>query len=52
MGKVEGYKLYIDNEKVAETDSKTTSFEYYTTKIQSHEIYVEADMQYGSDCLF
>ena len=48
MGKVEGYKLYIDNEKVAETDSKTTSFEYYTTKIQSHEIYVEADMQYGS----
>lgn len=25
MGKVEGYKLYIDNEKVAETDSKTTS---------------------------
>ena len=48
MGKVEGYKLYIDNEKVAETDSKTTSFEYYTTKKQSHEIYVEADMQYGS----
>ena len=32
MGKVEGYKLYIDNEKVAETDSKTTSFEYYTRR--------------------
>lgn len=48
LGDVKGYKVYADGEQVAETDEKTTECEYHTTKVSSHEVYVEADFEYGS----
>ncbi len=48
LGDVEGYKVYVDDTLVTETDEKTTSCDYYTTKVSAHKVYVEADLTYGS----
>lgn len=48
MGDVEGYKIYVNDKMIAETDEKTTTCEYYTTEVSAHKVYVEADLKYGS----
>lgn len=45
-GTVRDYALYIDNEKITTTSS--TTYEYYTTKVMAHEVYVEAHYTDGS----
>lgn len=48
MGKVSGYKVYVDDELVESTDGETTTCTYYTTDVTKHTVYVEADMGNGS----
>lgn len=48
LGDVKGYKVYVNDELVKETDEKTTSCEYYTTKVSGHKVYVEAELVAGS----
>lgn len=48
MGKVKGYKVYVDDEKIAETDGNTTTCEYYTTQVRLHHAYIQADLEKGS----
>ncbi len=48
MGEVEGYKVYVDDELIAETDSETTTCEYYTTEVSAHNVYIEADLEYNT----
>lgn len=48
MGEVEGYKVYVNDELVAETDGETTTCEYYTTKVSAHKVYIEANLKKGS----
>lgn len=48
LGDVSGYKIYIDGAFETEVDGETTTYEYYSTEVTSHEVYVEADMKYGA----
>ena len=48
MDEVAGYKVYVNDEVIAETDGSTTTCEYYTTEVRSHDVYVEADLKHGS----
>lgn len=48
LEEVSGYKVYVNDELIAETDAKTTTCEYYTTKVSAHKVYVEADLARGS----
>lgn len=48
MGEVEKYKIYVNDEVIAETDGKTTTCEYYTTEVAGHKVYVEANLKHGS----
>ena len=48
MDEVKGYKVYVDDEFVAETDGSTTTCEYYTTEVRGHNVYVEANLKHGS----
>lgn len=48
MGSVKGYKIYVNDEFVAETNAQTTSYEYYTTSVSGHRVYIEADLRRGS----
>ena len=43
---VKDYELYIDNQKVT-TTTKTT-YEYYTTKVKSFEVYAKANFTDGT----
>lgn len=48
LDEVENYKVYVNNELIAETDGSTTTCEYYTTEVNGHKVYVEADLKHGS----
>lgn len=48
MGKVSGYKVYVDDELIESTDGETTTCTYYNVKVAKHTVYVEADMENGS----
>jgi hypothetical protein len=48
LGEVSGYRVYVDDTLVEETNNKTTTCEYYTTEVSSHQVYVEADLKHGS----
>lgn len=48
MGEVKGYKVYVNDKLISETDEKTTTCEYYTTSVSAHKVYVEADLKHGS----
>ncbi len=48
LGEVKGYKVYVDGKNVCEGDAKTTQCEYYSTKVCSHDVYIEADLNYDS----
>ena len=44
MGNVLGYKVYVDDKMVAETDADTLTYEYHTTTVSAHDVYIEADL--------
>lgn len=48
IGKVKKYVVYADDKKIAETNGKTTTYEYYTTEVKLHKIYIEAQVEKGS----
>lgn len=48
LGAVRGYKVYIDDELVAETDAKTRTYEYHGVKVKGYEVYIEADLENDS----
>lgn len=48
LGKVEGYKVYVNDKMIAETDGDTTTCEYYTTEVKLHSAYIEVDLENGS----
>ena len=48
LGVVEGYKVYVDDELIEETDGKTTSCDFHTTQVSAHNVYVEADLAHDS----
>lgn len=48
LGDVKGYKVYVNGKKIAETDGKTNTCEYYSTEVKLHTVYIEADLEKGS----
>lgn len=48
LGKVKGYKVYVNDKLIKETDEKTTTCEYYSTDVSKHTVYIEADLEQDS----
>jgi hypothetical protein len=47
MDEVSGYDVYVDDKKQGSVKGDTTTFEYYTTKVSSHEVYIVANLKHG-----
>lgn len=48
LGEVKGYKLYVDDALVNTATSNSTQFEYYTTVVSRHKVYIIAEFTDGS----
>ena len=49
MDDVDSYEIYVDNKKEGEVEGNKTTFEYYTTKVSKHEVFVKANLKHGSE---
>lgn len=49
MDDVDSYEIYVDNKKEGEVQGNKTTFEYYTTKVSKHEVFVKANLKHGSE---
>ena len=41
MGRVHKYQIYVDDKKQGEVSGNMTTFEYYTTKVSIHKVYIK-----------
>lgn len=48
MDKVESYEIYVDGEKQGKVKGNKNTFEYYTTKVSKHDVYIKANLKHGS----
>lgn len=49
MGSVDEYVIYVNDEVVDTVDGDTTTYEYYSTKVEAHTVYVKAKLNFGSE---
>ena len=49
MGRVHKYQIYVDDKKQGEVSGNKTTFEYYTTKVSIHKVYIKAILDHGNE---
>ncbi len=49
MGSVEEYIVYINDKEVTKVKGNITTYEYYSTKVEEHTVYVKAKLKDGSE---
>lgn len=49
MGRVHKYQIYVDDKKQGEVSGNMTTFEYYTTKVSIHKVYIKAILDHGNE---
>ena len=49
LDQVDKYEIYVDNKKQGQVKGNATKFEYYTTKVSKHDVYIKAYLKHGSE---
>lgn len=49
MGMVDEYEIYVNDEMVDTVNGDTTTYEYYSTKVEEHTVYIKAKLKFGSE---
>lgn len=47
MDDIESYEIYANGEKQGTVNGNKTSFEYYTTNVSKHDVYIKANLKHG-----
>ena len=49
MDDVDSYEIYVNDKKQGEVKGNKTTFEYYTTDVSRHAVYIKANLKHGSE---